>query len=201
MNEELGHALSGHLDSLGDDLDPESPLFPHMNLETAEFEMVRAMENSGIDPAIIHAFTETGMLISEENMHLFSQIDLDLWQSKIEEFRNPDALKAGYQPTFPIGTKAWYGPDDQKTTKIVASVILHPTAEPILERFVGSNVLDDAKVKQAIAELFEKYSVKKIIETDGNIGCAHEEGEDFPIGSDCPFCPFWKGLQGSNAPF
>jgi len=78
MNDELGMALSGHLDSLGDDLDPESPVFPNMNLETAEFEMVRAMEESGIDPAIVYAFTETGMLISEENMHLFSQIDMDL---------------------------------------------------------------------------------------------------------------------------
>ena len=30
------------------------------------------------------------------------------------------------------------------------------------------------------------------------MGCPHEEGEDFPLGEDCPFCPFWKGKQGSN---
>ena len=30
------------------------------------------------------------------------------------------------------------------------------------------------------------------------MGCPHEEGEDFPEGEDCPFCPFWKGKQGSN---
>jgi len=34
--------------------------------------------------------------------------------------------------------------------------------------------------------------------TGGNIGCPHEEGLDFPEGEDCPFCPFWKGKQGSN---
>jgi hypothetical protein len=33
------------------------------------------------------------------------------------------------------------------------------------------------------------------------MGCPHEEGEDFPVGEDCPFCPFWKGKQGSNALF
>jgi len=27
----------------------------------------------------------------------------------------------------------------------------------------------------------------------------YEEGEDFPPGEDCPFCPFWKGKQGSRA--
>ena len=32
----------------------------------------------------------------------------------------------------------------------------------------------------------------------GNMGCPHEEGEDFPDGEDCPFCPFWAGKQGSN---
>jgi hypothetical protein len=34
--------------------------------------------------------------------------------------------------------------------------------------------------------------------TDRNMGCPHEEGEDFPDGEDCPFCPFWAGKQGSN---
>ena len=32
--------------------------------------------------------------------------------------------------------------------------------------------------------------------SDGNMGCPHEEGEDFPDGEDCPF---WKGKQGSEA--
>jgi hypothetical protein len=34
--------------------------------------------------------------------------------------------------------------------------------------------------------------------SDGNMGCPHEEGLDFPVGEDCPFCPFWKGKQGNN---
>jgi len=31
--------------------------------------------------------------------------------------------------------------------------------------------------------------------TNGVIGCPHEEGIDYPLGEDCPFCPFWKGKQ------
>ena len=38
-----------------------------------------------------------------------------------------------------------------------------------------------------------------LIATDRNMGCPHEEGKDFPKGGDCPFCPYWKGKQGSGA--
>lgn len=26
-----------------------------------------------------------------------------------------------------------------------------------------------------------------------------DEGEDFPLGGDCPCCPWWKGNQGRGA--
>lgn len=102
------------------------------------------------------------------------------------------------KPQFPIGTVALYGPDNQKTTKIVAGVIRREGAEPILERFVGSNVKNDPKVQRKIEEFFGKHKVKSVAATDQNMGCPHEEGEDFPLGEDCPFCPFWRGKQGSN---
>lgn len=115
-----------------------------------------------------------------------------------------DALvgsEAGFQkskPQFPIGTVALYGPDDKKTTKIVAGVIKREGAEPILQRWVASNVKNDPKVKQKIKDFFDGHGVQSMVLTDGNMGCPHEEGEDFPVGEDCPFCPFWKGKQGSN---
>ena len=31
------------------------------------------------------------------------------------------------------------------------------------------------------------------------VGCPHEEGIDFPLGGDCPLCPFWNGKQGPAA--
>src|SRR5688500_7630825 len=94
---------------------------------------------------------------------------------------------------FPIGTVAYYGPDDKTTTKIAAGVILREGGEVILERFVGTDVVRDAKVAERIKQFFAKHGVKSVVVTDGNLGCPHEEGLDFPRGRDCPFCPFWAG--------
>ena len=47
-------------------------------------------------------------------------------------------------------------------------------------------------------DFFLQHGVRQVAMTEGNMGCPHEEGEDFPVGGDCPFCPFWTGKQGSN---
>jgi hypothetical protein len=101
-------------------------------------------------------------------------------------------------PQYPIGTVAMYGPDDKTTTKIAAGVILHDGAEPILKRWVATDVMTNPKVQLEMKEFFLQHGVKQVAMTQGNMGCPHEEGEDFPQGEDCPFCPFWKGKQGSN---
>ncbi len=101
-------------------------------------------------------------------------------------------------PQFPIATVALYGPDDKTTTKIVAAVIKHEGAEPVLERWVGSNIKDSPKVRRQIQEFIGRHRVKSVAATDRNMGCPHEEGPDFPVGEDCPFCPFWAGKQGSR---
>jgi len=56
----------------------------------------------------------------------------------------------------------------------------------------------DERVQKSIIEFFQRYKVASVVHTSGNLGCTHEEGEDFPSGEDCPFCPFWKGMQGSS---
>jgi hypothetical protein len=108
------------------------------------------------------------------------------------------ALKAG-PGKFPLGTLAMYGPDDQTTTKIVARIVTDEGAEPIVEKWVGMNVKDDLKVAQAIAAFFVQHQVSKIDVSEGNVGCPHEEDEEFPQGQDCPFCPWWAGKQGQVA--
>ena len=54
------------------------------------------------------------------------------------------------------------------------------------------------RVQKELQEFFEQYGVRSVAMSEGNMGCPHEEGEDFPVGGDCPFCPFWKGKQGSG---
>ena len=53
-------------------------------------------------------------------------------------------------------------------------------------------------VRQELQEFFRQHGVRSVAMSEGNMGCPHEEGEDFPEGEDCPFCPFWKGKQGSK---
>ena len=101
-------------------------------------------------------------------------------------------------PQYPIGTVALYGPDDKTTTKIAAGVILHDGAEPILRRWVATDVTTNPKVQQEMKDFFLRHGVRQVAMSQGNMGCPHEEGEDFPVGEDCPFCPFWRGKQGSD---
>ena len=199
MSDELGDAFAERIDQmsaeLGRDPEPDDALFPD-HLEHAEHQMVEAMKTAGIDPAMIYAFEETGLIVSEDNQDMISDKELAEWESAIERYRSRD------EPTaceYPIGTVAMYGPDDQTTTKIVASVITSADSEPILERFVGTNIADDPSVRDKISTFFADRGVTRVAATDQNMGCPHEEGEDFPEGEDCPFCPFWKGKQGSAA--
>src|SRR5882724_6248221 len=98
---------------------------------------------------------------------------------------------------YPIGTVAYYGPDDKTTTKIAAGVVVSDHDRPVLQRWTGENVVNDPAVKQQIKHFFAKQGVKNVVVTDGNLGCPHEEGIDFPFGEDCPLCPFWAGKQGT----
>lgn len=179
---------------------PDDLVFPDMpHFEHMEHQMIEAMKEAGIDPAIIYATEQTGRLVSEDNMHLLSDAELQEWEDAIEEYEAKHGSPE--MPEYPIGTVALYGPDDKMTTKIVTGVILDDDAEAIIERWVGSDIKDDPKVQQAIEEFFAKHGVKSVAAIDKNMGCPHEEGDDFPVGEDCPFCPYWKGKQGSNAPF
>jgi hypothetical protein len=83
-------------------------------------------------------------------------------------------------------------------TKIAAGVITSPTAEPTIQRWVATDATTNPRIQQEIQEFFAKHQVKSVAASAGNMGCPHEEGEDFPNGEDCPFCPFWNGKQGSN---
>jgi|SRR5665213_2558467 len=114
-----------------------------------------------------------------------------------EKFKFCCGKKSG-KGKYPIGTVAYYGPDDKTCTKITAGVVRDQKgADIILERFVGTGVYGDPKVAKQLAAFFVKHMVKQVVVTDGVIGCPHEEGEDFPNGEDCPFCPFWRGKQGT----
>jgi hypothetical protein len=66
-----------------------------------------------------------------------------------------------------------------------------------MRRWVGTDVTTNPKVKQEMDRFLKKHGVNSVVATESNMGCSHEEGEDFPHGKDCPFCPWWKGKQGA----
>jgi hypothetical protein len=60
----------------------DAPPFEHV-----EHEMVEAMKKAGVDPALIYAFEETGLMVSEDNQHLISDVDLAKWHEAVKEYR------------------------------------------------------------------------------------------------------------------
>jgi SEC-C motif len=186
------------IDKHGREPGPDDPVFFDMPpLEQVEHQTAEAMKAAGIDPAIIYAFEKTGRLVTEQNRHLLPDSALDEWQAAIEEYEARHRKEE--PPQYPVGTVAMYGPDDKTTTKIAAGVIPHDGAEPMIKRWVATDVTTNPKVQQEMRDFFARLGVKSVAMSQGNMGCPHEEGEDFPHGEDCPFCPFWKGKQGSRA--
>ncbi len=91
-----------------------------------------------------------------------------------------------------IGTIAFYGPDIHTTTKIVAAVLRSPGTKIIaMRKWYGEGVDKDSEVQSEIKEFLTKHHVTNVAVSDGIIGCPHEEGIDFPLDRECPFCPFW----------
>ena len=137
-----------------------------------------------------------GLQVREDDPNFQHVEDYTYWLWEVQEYEEEDDTVES--PQFPIGTIAYYGPDDKTTTKIVAGVIEEEGAEPIIKRWVATDVTTNPKVQKEIDRFFTKHGGTRVGMSAGNMGCPHEEGEDFPVGGDCPFCPYWKGKQGSR---
>ena len=74
------------------------------------------------------------------------------------------------QPQYPIGTVARYGPDDRTTMKIAAAVILRDGAEPILKRWVATDVTTNPKVQLEMKDFFLQHGVKSVVRSQRNMG-------------------------------
>ena len=104
----------------------------------------------------------------------------------LQHFQN--AIQQG---NYPVGMIAYYGPDDQTVTKIIAAVLPDENTDPILNIFIGEKIAQNPEIAAAIGEFFQKQQVQNVVMTEGVIGCPHEEGVDYPTGEFCPECPFW----------
>jgi hypothetical protein len=126
-------------------------------------------------------------------------------------------VKLGWQPKkwiekkakrggrgYPVGTIAYYGPDNRHATKAVASVMSAPDSDPTDLRKWFTETGDaraDATITTEIATFLRAYEVKSVAMMDGIFGCPHEEGIDYPEGGTCPACPYWAGRDRFAALF
>ncbi len=96
---------------------------------------------------------------------------------------------------YPIATVAFYGPDDKRASKVAVGIIEHEGGHAtFLERWCSdtSDVRFDLNIGRQVADFIKLHGAKSVVVADRIIGCPHEEGKDYPVGSVCPVCPFWK---------
>jgi len=95
---------------------------------------------------------------------------------------------------YPVATIAFYGPDDERATKVAVGIVAREDAEPErLERWFSEE--EDVRYSRTIADeilrFIERYEARSVAMMEQIIGCPHEEGIDYPEGQVCPSCPFW----------
>ena len=89
---------------------------------------------------------------------------------------------------YPVGTIAFYGPDNRRASKVAVSVIPEEGAEPKLRRWFSEagDVRTDKTILVEIAAHLRQHSARSVAMVDEIIGCPHEEGIDYPWASLVP---------------
>ena len=102
---------------------------------------------------------------------------------------------------YPRATLAFYGPDDRKATKAVLGIFLKEGDEATIHRYFSEDpdVRYKVDVQEDVLARLSEHEVKSLIMVERIFGCPHEEGVDYPLGEDCPHCPFWKGRDRFEA--
>ena len=99
---------------------------------------------------------------------------------------------------YPIGTVAFYGPDNLVATKVAVGIV-HRDGEGVREmgKWIseGSDVRYDEVIGDEVLAFLQKYAVRTVVTGPGILGCPHEEGIDYPDGTACPQCPYWAGRE------
>ncbi|WP_420128676.1 hypothetical protein [Longimicrobium sp.] len=102
-------------------------------------------------------------------------------------------LENGAAPEWPLGTLAFYGPDNLHASKVVATVIAYDGAEPLMRKWFEDrvDVRVDRRIGKEVTRFFKTQGARQISLMAGIFGCPHEEGVDYPDGEACLQCPFW----------
>jgi hypothetical protein len=93
---------------------------------------------------------------------------------------------------YPYATVAFYGPDDQRASKVAVGILMTEDAEAIVTRLftTDTDARTDVTIEAEILRIIRENGAKSVAMTERIIGCPHEEGKDYPEGKPCPKCPF-----------
>ena len=95
---------------------------------------------------------------------------------------------------YPVATVAYYGPDNQRVSKVAVGIILTEGGNAeIIERWFSDtrDARTDPEVLKEVLDFISVNGAKSVVVADGILGCPHEEGTDYPEGQQCPKCVFW----------
>jgi hypothetical protein len=95
---------------------------------------------------------------------------------------------------YPVGTIAFYGPDNKRASKVAVGIVLSEGAEPEdMEKWFSedADLRIDPTILAEIMDYLHRWNVHTVVMIDRIIGCPHEEGIDYPEGESCPKCQFW----------
>lgn len=109
----------------------------------------------------------------------------------LDKFRKK--AKKGFDG-YPVATVAYYGPDDQRASKVAVGIILAEGGDAeVLERWFSdiNDVRTDPEILKEVLGFVSAHSAKSVVMADRILGCPHEEGKDYPEGEKCPKCTFW----------
>lgn len=97
--------------------------------------------------------------------------------------------------TYPLATIAYYGPDDQRATKVVVGIVDQHNHLLAMQKWFSEqeDVRESPTINQQIVDFLDQQQPEHVAMPDHIIGCPHEEGIDYPRGDSCPHCPFWRG--------
>jgi hypothetical protein len=99
-------------------------------------------------------------------------------------------------PSGPVGTVAFYGPDNRHASKVPVGIAAQPGEKVSELRRWFEDRLDiriDPQIGREVEAFLRTHRVRTVVVAKGIIGCPHEEGVDYPEGAECPECPFWRG--------
>jgi hypothetical protein len=104
---------------------------------------------------------------------------------------------------YPVGTIAFYGPDNARASKVAVGVLAGENSEPVaIQRWFSEtgDVRYLREIGEEIADFLQGHGVRSVAMSDRIIGCPHEEGIDYALGETCPRCPYWADRDRWSTP-